>query len=92
MLHVQKQLCSCGAGRDAEIKFEDTDGNMYFCCGEESCKKAFKEYLDDYAFRAKHQGRRRESYESSVNIVNFVLIIMASLGLGYFVLWLFNLI
>lgn len=90
MTLIKKQLCSCGAGRDADRKLEDHEGNMYFLCGDEECKKQFLEELDDYEFRATHQGRRRSSYESSFDAIMYVLYVGGIIALFSILYWLID--
>lgn len=90
MTLIKKQICSCGAGQDAESKIEDSLGNMYFLCGNPECKREFLEEIAEYEFRATHQGRKRSSYESSYRMVTYCFYLSLIVALGYFVYWLFS--
>ena len=89
MTLVKKQLCSCGAGRDADRKMEDPLGNMYFLCEDPKCKQEFLDELEEYQFRATHQGRKRSSYESSFQSIKWCLYIGIATAIFYLISRLF---
>jgi hypothetical protein len=85
---IKKQICSCGAGRDAEMKFEDAEGGMYFACGDKVCQSQFRKEIEDLKFQQTHQGRKRSSYDSSMDAIMYCLFIGAILAIGHLILWL----
>ena len=90
MTLIKKQLCSCGAGNDAVSKLEDSMGNMYFLCGDSKCKQEFLEELAEHEFRATHQGRKRSSYNSSMDAVIYCFYVGIVFVVGYLIYWLFK--
>jgi hypothetical protein len=87
MTLIKKQMCSCGAGRDAEMKFEDAEGGMYFACGDKDCQDQFRKEIEELTFQQTHQGRKRHSYESSMDAVMYCIYVGGVIAVGYLIYW-----
>ena len=86
---IKKQICSCGLGLDAEVKFEDAEGGMYFACGDKECQKQFRKEIEELKFQQTHQGRRRSSYESSLDAILYAIyvsVVIAVFGIAYWII------
>jgi len=68
MTNFREIKCSCGANKPASkvISFDDGD---YYLCDEKKCKQNLELELEKAEFARSFQGKSKQSYDLSLNII-----------------------
>ena len=87
MTNFKKVKCSCGKGEAATKKITFDDGD-YYLCDDKKCKQNLELELEKAEFAKSFQGKSKQNYETSLEIILAVGTLAWIFLIGYFICYL----